>query len=106
MTSSTPSSVAEQSGSIDDSVIFAPEFVKCLEKEAELLKNSIGDGISPMDAHARTIIWLDSLVKMHSIGLEQAIESKDTTQAAIWSRDLATLELAMALVQTVKPLES
>ena len=59
-----------------------------------------------MDAHAKTIIWLDSLVKMHSIGLEQAIESKDTTQAAIWSRDLATLELAMALVQTVKPLES
>ena len=90
----------------DDSEAFSPEFVQCLEAEAELLKAAIAEGASPLMAHARTLMWLDSLVKMHAIGLEQSIESKEAPQAAVWSRDLATLEFAMALVQSVKPLES
>jgi len=83
-----------------------PEFIECLEQEAELVKTAIGDGATPMIAHARTLVWLDTLVKIHAVGLDQALNGTEVTQAATWSRDLAALELALALVQNVKPLNS
>ena len=106
---STPEVATElesQESASDGSKPFSPEFIQCLEGEAELLKSAIVDGSSPMVAHAKTMVWLDALVKMHAIGLEQSIETNDSTQTAIWSRDLGTLELAMALIQSVKPLEA
>lgn len=89
----------------ENSEAFSEEFVACLESEATLLKAAIEEGASPMLAQARAMLWLDALVKMHAIGLEQSIEAKEVNQTAIWSRDLATLELSMALMQSVKPLQ-
>jgi hypothetical protein len=97
--------IKSDNSDLNEGEAFSPEFVQCLETEAELLKAAIADGATPMLAHARTLMWLDSLVKMHAIGLEQSIESNEAPQTAVWSRDLATLEFAMALVQSVKPLE-
>ena len=82
-----------------------PEFVTCLEQEADLVKSSIEEGITPMKAHARAMMWMDTLVKIHAVGLDQALTDDDANQAAVWSRDLASLELALALVQNVPPLK-
>jgi hypothetical protein len=101
MTSSTPSpSIEDQTEQVAD-----PEFVNCLEQEADLVKASIEEGITPMKAHARAMMWLDTLVKIHAVGLDQSLTDENANQAAVWSRDLASLELALALVQNVPPLK-
>jgi hypothetical protein len=82
-----------------------PEFLEALDTEADLVKSSIEEGISPMTAHARAIMWLDTLVKIHAVGLDQSLTSGDANQAAVWSRDLASLELSLALIQNVPPLK-
>ena len=82
-----------------------PEFIRCLEEEAELIKEAIGDGISPMRAHARAIMWVDALVKIHAVGLDQALTDADPNQCAVWSRDLTSLEMGLALLQNIPPLK-
>lgn len=101
MTNSTPSAAvdAQPDQGAD------PEFITCLEQEADLVKSSIEEGITPMKAHARAMMWLDTLVKIHAVGLDQALTDNNADQAAVWSRDLASLELALALVQNVPPLK-
>jgi hypothetical protein len=81
------------------------DFVKCLETESEQVKLAIDDGITPMQAHAKAILWLDALVKIHAVGLDQSLSSGDASQSAVWSRDLASLELCLALLQNVPPLK-
>jgi len=81
------------------------DFVQCLEAEAEQLKTAIDDGISPMEAHAKAILWLDALVKIHAVGLDQSLSGGDASQSAVWSRDLSCLELCLALLQNVPPLK-
>ncbi|MFZ4108256.1 MAG: hypothetical protein ACOYK4_04555 [Candidatus Planktophila sp.] len=81
------------------------EFVKCLEAEAEQLKTAIDDGITPMEAHAKAILNVDALVKIHAVGLDQSLSGDDASQSAVWSRDLACLELCLALLQNVPPLK-
>ena len=88
----------------EDDASVDPAFIACLETEAELLQQSISDGTPPMAAHAKTLLWLDTLVKIHAVGLDESLKIPDATQAAVWSRDLASLEMAMALIQNVKPL--
>lgn len=102
MTFSEPTNSAPVDTEDDASV--DPAFVACLETEAELLQQSISDGTTPMAAHAKTMLWLDTLVKIHAVGLDESLKISDATQAAVWSRDLASLEMAMALIQNVKPL--
>ena len=81
------------------------EFVSCIEAEAERLKSAIDDGITPMQAHAKAILSVDALVKIHAVGLDQSLTSGDPSQSAVWSRDLACLELCLALLQNVPPLK-
>ena len=81
------------------------EFVQCLETQAELLKAAIEEGISPMEAHAKVIIWLDALVKIHAVGLDQSLTGNEASQSAVWSRDLSCLELCLALLQNIPPLK-
>lgn len=82
-----------------------PEFIQCLEQEAELIKEAIGDGISPMRAHARAIMWVDALVKIHAVGLDEALTDGDQNQCAVWSRDLTSLEISLAMLQNIPPLK-
>ena len=82
-----------------------PEFIRCLEEEAELIKQAIGEGISPMQAHARAIMWMDALVKMHAVGLDQSLTDGDPNQCAVWSRDLTSLEMGLAILQNTPPLK-
>ena len=81
------------------------EFVQCLENESEQIKSAIDDGVTPMEAHAKAILWLDALVKIHAVGLDQSLTGDDASQSAVWSRDLACLELCLALLQNVPPLK-
>jgi len=69
------------------------------------MKTAIDDGISPMEAHAKPILWLDALVKIHTEGLDQSLTGGDASQSAVWSRDLSCLELSLALLQNVPPLK-
>ena len=81
------------------------EFVSCIEAEAEILKAAIDEGITPMQAHAKAILSVDALVKIHAVGMDQSLSSGDASQSAVWSRDLACLELCLALLQNVPPLK-
>ena len=83
----------------------SPAFVACLQEEAANLQQSIEAGTTPMQAQAKTLLWLDTLVKMHAVGLDQSLKEENASQCAIWSRDLASLEMALALIQNVKPLD-
>ena len=80
-------------------------FIACLESEASVLQQAIEGGTTPMQAQAKTLLWLDTLVKMHAVGLDQSLKDSNASQCAIWSRDLAALEMALALIQNVKPLD-
>jgi len=80
-------------------------FIACLESEASVLQQAIEGGTTPMQAQAKTLLWLDTLVKMHAVGLDQSLKEENASQCAIWSRDLAALEMALALIQNVKPLD-
>ena len=80
-------------------------FIACLESEATALQQAIEGGTTPMQAQAKTLLWLDTLVKMHAVGLDQSLKEGNASQCAIWSRDLAALEMALALIQNVKPLD-
>jgi hypothetical protein len=80
-------------------------FIACLESEANVLQEAIEGGTTPMQAQAKTLLWLDTLVKMHAVGLDQSLKDSNASQCAIWSRDLAALEMALALIQNVKPLD-
>lgn len=82
-----------------------PQFLSFLEEEADSVKAAIANGLQPMQAHARAIMWVDTLVKLHAVGLEQSLSSSDANQSAVWSRDLSTLELSLALLQNVPPLK-
>lgn len=81
------------------------EFVQCLEAESGKVRLAIDDGITPMQAHAKAILWLDALVKIHAVGLDQSLSGGDASQSAVWSRDLGSLELCLALLQNVPPLK-
>ena len=81
------------------------EFVKCLEEEAERLQAAVESGISPMEAQAKALVWLDALVKIHAVGLDNSLSANDASQSAVWSRDLTGLEMSLALLQNVTPLK-
>ena len=81
------------------------EFVKCLEAEAERLQAAVESGISPMEAQAKALVWLDALVKIHAVGLDNSLSANDSSQSAVWSRDLTGLEMSLALLQNVTPLK-
>lgn len=89
----------------EEEVAISPAFVACLEAEAAQLQKDIENGTSPMQAQAKTLLWLDTLVKMHAVGLDQSLKEENASQCAIWSRDLASLEMALALIQNVRPLD-
>ena len=80
------------------------KFVACLEVEAERIKTSTDD-VSPMVAQARALIWLDTLVRLHEAGLEEAINSGDAAQASAWTRDLALFEVVMSLLRNIQPMD-
>ena len=81
------------------------EFVKCLEAEAERLQAAVDSGLTPMEAQAKALVWLDALVKIHAVGLDNSLSANDASQSAVWSRDLTGLEMSLALLQNVTPLK-
>lgn len=105
MTDSNLGTSPENLDTGDAEEAISPAFVTCLEAEASQLQQAIEGGTTPMQAQAKTLLWLDTLVKMHAVGLDQSLKDNNATQCAIWSRDLASLEMALALIQNVKPLD-
>lgn len=105
MTNSGFSSDSQSVDAGDAEEAISPAFVACLEAEASQLQQAIEGGTTPMQAQAKTLLWLDTLVKMHAVGLDQSLKDNNAAQCAIWSRDLASLEMALALIQNVKPLD-
>ena len=104
MTNSMQSTTQATETDQEDSKL-SEAFVACLESEATVLQQAIEAGTTPMQAQAKTLLWLDTLVKMHAVGLDQSLKEGNSSQCAIWSRDLAALEMALALIQNVKPLD-
>ncbi len=79
-------------------------FTKCLQEEAEKIQGEFEDS-TPMKAQARALIWLDTLAKLHESGLEEAINTNDAKQAAAWTRDLGILEVVLALLRNIQPMD-
>ena len=52
-------------------------FIACLETEATVLQQAIESGTTPMQAQAKTLLWLDTLVKMHAVGLDQSLKEEN-----------------------------
>ena len=105
MTDSSMQGTAQATETDQDDSNLSEAFIACLESEATVLQQAIEGGTSPMQAQAKTLLWLDTLVKMHAVGLDQSLKDGNASQCAIWSRDLAALEMALALIQNVKPLD-
>ena len=104
MTASTGQSSINvgQQNSITDEL--AANFTRCLQEEAERIQGDFEES-TPMKAQARALIWLDTLAKLHESGLEEAIKSNDASQAAAWTRDLGILEVVLALLKNIQPMD-
>lgn len=81
-----------------------PQFLEILQAEAAHIQQELEGGLEPVRAHARTLLWLDALTKLHSSALDEAIDDGNPDQAAIWSRDLTGLEYALGMVLNIQPL--
>ena len=81
-----------------------PQFLEILQDEAGYIQKELQDGLEPSRAHARTLLWLDALTKLHSSALDEAVEDDNADQAAICSRDLTGLEYALGMVLNIQPL--
>lgn len=100
MTSSTAPALAAdvQADQLSD------KFIECLKAQAEALGTSFPN-LTPMQAQAMALILVDTLVKLHESGLDEAIKSSDTAQATSWTRDLSVLELVVSLLRNIQPLD-
>jgi len=100
MTTSSPdTNITDQGGNE-----LSEKFIECLNAQAEVLGQNFPD-LTPMEAHAMSLILVDTLVKLHEAGLDEAIKSKDATQATSWTRDLSVLELVVSLLRNIQPLD-
>ena len=98
MTSSAAPTTEAQADQLSD------KFIECLKQQADALGQKFSD-LSPMQAHAMALILVDTLVKLHESGLDEAIKSSDAQQATSWTRDLSVLELVVSLLRNVQPLD-
>ena len=99
-----PNKGLEDLSDVVESLNLTPEFMDIIRTEATQIQREIETGIRPAVAHARTLLWLDALAKLHSAAMEEAIENKDAEQASVWSRDLAALEYSLGLMMNIQPL--
>ena len=81
-------------------------FLSILNNEAQALQSEIEQGLAPAVAHARALLWLDALTKLHAQALEEAINDNDAPQVSAWTRDLTSLEFALGLLLNIQPLVS
>lgn len=58
-----------------------------------------------MKAQAMALILVDTLVKLHESGLDEALKASDAQQATSWTRDLSVLELVVSLLRNIQPLD-
>lgn len=80
------------------------KFIECLKGQADALGQKFPD-LTPMQAHAMALILVDTLVKLHESGLDEALKTSDAQQATSWTRDLSVLELVVSLLRNIQPLD-
>jgi len=80
------------------------KFIECLKVQADALGKSF-PSMNPMEAQAMALILVDTLVKLHESGLDEALKSADAQQATSWTRDLSVLELVVSLLRNIQPLD-
>jgi len=95
---------AQETNVPDPMAQLTPQFLEILQAEAAHIQQELESGLEPVRAHARTLLWLDALTKLHSSALDEAIDDGNPDQAAIWSRDLTGLEYALGMVLNIQPL--
>ena len=100
MTISTGTSPAAQT----DAEELSDKFIECLKDQAQALGSSFPD-LKPMQAQAMALILVDTLVKLHESGLDEALKAADAQQATSWTRDLSILELVVSLLRNIQPLD-
>ena len=98
------SSTAVAPASVGQADQLSEKFIECLKAQAEALGSSFPN-LTPMKAQAMALILVDTLVKLHESGLDEAIKSSDTAQATSWTRDLSVLELIVSLLRNIQPLD-
>ena len=100
MTSSAPTSPTTETQADQ----LAEKFIECLKEQADALGQKFPD-LTPMQAQAMALILVDTLVKLHESGLDEALKSSDAQQATSWTRDLSVLELVISLLRNIQPLD-
>ena len=100
MTSSTGAAPT----AVTDADQLSEKFITCLKAQAEALGSSFPN-MNPMEAQAMALILVDTLVKLHESGLDEALKSSDAQQATSWTRDLSVLELVVSLLRNIQPLD-
>lgn len=81
----------------------AAAFLDCLRNQADVIQSEI-ESITPMIAQARAILYVDTMMRLHEAGLEEAIKLNDATQSSAWMRDLSVVELSLSLLRNIQPL--
>lgn len=82
----------------------AAEFMESLQAQASIIQNEM-DSMTPMIAHSRAILYVDTMMRLHEAGLDEALKINDATQASAWMRDLSVIELALSLLRNIQPLD-
>lgn len=83
----------------------AQEFMNCLQKEAGIIEAEM-EAMTPMVAQARAILYMDTIMRLHEAGLDEALKANDATQSSAWMRDLSVIELALSLLRNIQPLDA
>lgn len=83
----------------------AQEFMNCLEKEAKIIESEM-ETMTPMIAQARAILYMDTIMRLHEAGLDEALKINDATQSSAWMRDLSVIELSLSLLRNIQPLDA
>ncbi len=98
MTNSNPSEDKNASDQLSE------KFIDCLQNQAGQIAEKF-ENISPMQAHASALIFVDTLAKLHEAGLEEANKAGDALQASSWARDLTIFETVISLLRNIQPLD-
>lgn len=100
----TNSGTLESSTGNEDNSQLSEKFIECLQTQAGHIAEKFPN-ITPMEAHACALIFVDTLAKLHEAGLEESVKVGDARQAGAWTRDLTIFETVISLLRNIQPID-
>ena len=98
----TGDAIAEGQAAIEETL---KVFQGVLEKEDQALKEQHPQGFKPMEAQARALLWLLALRDVHLGAVQEAVAEGNGPAASCWAEDLGKLSAAIAILETVEPVQ-